>query len=594
MSYRFRKDFIFKYSKPYRLFIALFFLAVLGHSGSLVLFATLLNTLTSVLPRDVVDVTALTDEQKAASLAALMDLVKWGVPAIAGMFVFHGSSIFLRKYVTYRISVDLRRKLTSHILTLPLRFFEGKRSGDLLSRSTNDILKAERAFEIFWGEFVAPLVSLLILIPTLFYLSWKLSLITIVGLPPIVYLVRRASKKILSASEESLKWLGELTEALREIFESIKIIKAFRLEKTSEKRFFDVSQRFFRATMRAAKAFALNAGVMEGLTYFFVLTMIAAGTWLTFKGVLDMSLTTLVPFIFLLSPAYMRIKALSKSHNALQESFAAITRIEEILKAENDIKDAPDAVEIDGVRRGVEFDRVTFAYSEETVLKDVSFTIPAGRMTALVGRSGAGKTTVFNLIARFYDVDEGAVLIDGLDVRKIKHASLMDNLALVTQESILFNDTIYNNILYGRPDATREEVMAAAEAAYVTEFSRTLPGGMDYVIGERGGNLSGGQRQRITLARAMLKNAPLLLLDEATSSLDSESEKAVQDALEKLMKGRTTVVIAHRLSTIRKADKIIVLEAGRVAAVGRHEELVEKSGIYRDLCRLQELGGGDA
>jgi len=579
--------FILRFSKPHLFAVVIFFFSTIFYSGIVATFAWLLNTLVKVLPKSASSISSVVDTQVLEQSYQLLYL---GIPAAIGLFIFHGTNIFIRKYLALRISLDLRKQLCRHTMGLSLRFFDRTSSGDILSRSTNDVLKIEKAFEMFWGEFFHPAICLLIYIPATFYYSWEIALMSLVVVPVIIHLVRKASKKILSASREGLTHLGEMTETLREIIDTIKIIKVFRLEDPSRDKFYSDVSNFFKATLRAISTFAFNSGLMEGITYMMIVVLGFLSCYLTINNIIDLSLSLLVPVFFLLSETYKKIKAFSKSFNAIQESFAGIDRVEEILEEQSEIIDSEDAIEISGITTGVSFENVVFGYSQEPVLKGINFSVESGQTVALVGKSGSGKTTAFNLIARFYDVNSGKITFDGVDVRDIKQNSLLSQIAIVTQEPILFNDTIFNNIRFGRLEATEEEVREAARNANVLDFAMEFPEGMKHNVGERGSNLSGGQRQRVTIARAMLKNPPLLLLDEATSALDSESELAVQKALEVLMKGRTTIVIAHRLSTIRNADKIVVIEQGNVVEIGTHNLLLAAGNTYADLCRMQETG----
>ncbi|GAB4160327.1 MAG: lipid A export permease/ATP-binding protein MsbA [Planctomycetota bacterium] len=582
--------FVLRRSRPYAWAVILFLVAVLLNSGVIVLFSTLLAMLTKAIPQTAEALRSMTQDEIDAAINIAKRLLYIGIPASLGLLVFHGAAFFLRRFLSLKIAIDLREQICRHTLSLPIRYFSKSQTGDLISRFTNDLTKAERSIEIFWGEMIGPLITLLALIPAAFYISWKISALSLIALPAIVLLVRSAARKILSASQESSIQLGSLTEMMREMVDAVRVVKVFQLEGNAFERFHARAKAYYRATLRAIRAAATNAGVMEGLTYLIIVVLSSLGCYFTLKGNLDLSLEKLGALFFLLSEIYKNIKALTKSHNALSESYAGVERIEELLAEPAEEEDPSDAVTIDDIRDAIEFKDVTFAYDDDAVLNSLSFRVEAGKTAALVGRSGAGKTTVFNLLARFYDASKGTVTIDNVDIRKIKRSSYLAKLAYVTQDAVVFNDTIFNNIRYGKLDATEDEVMEAARNAHVLEFAREFPEGMQTVVGERGSKLSGGQRQRLTIARAMLRNAPLLLLDEATSALDSESEQAVQQALGELLKGRTTIAIAHRLSTIRNADIILVLEDGRLVESGSHDELIALDGHYAKLSRMQSTG----
>ena len=380
--------------------------------------------------------------------------------------------------------------------------------------------------------------------------------------------------------------LGELTDAMREMFSGIRTVKAFKMEDEEIVEFKTINSRFFKRMMLTVKAKALNSSTTEFIYSLGLAAIIIVGGYvISSKTISPGSLAgfvTVTAFLILTS-----IKKLAKSYGKLQESLSGASRVFELLDEHPTITDNPDAIELKKINNEIEFKNVNFAYDTIPVLNDINLTVQKGQIIAIVGESGAGKSTLLDLVPRFYDTSNGSIKIDGTDIRLIKRDSLLDQIAIVSQQTFLFNRSFKENILYGRRDASTEEIQDAAKASNIHNFIINLPNGYDTVVGEQGVKLSGGQKQRVTIARAILKNAPILILDEATSSLDSESEKLVQEALDNLMKDKTTFVIAHRLSTIRHADRIIVLKRGCIIETGTHDELIEKEGEYKKQYRIQ-------
>ncbi len=511
------------------------------------------------------------------------------------MFVSNFCLSYFRAKVLWGAVVDIRNTLCDRLLPYSLSFFESKRSGELISNLTNDILVTQRSLTFLFGDLFLQPIQLVIGLAMALCFSWELTLLTLIGAPAIILPMQIFGRKVRKQSRRSLERLADLTDAMTQLFTGIRVVKAFKMESEESEYFHQVNQRFLEKVTRMIRARAAASATTDLVNGLALAAILIAGGVLLKKGIVTFSnfSACLAALAFMVPRP---IKRLTKAYNSLQESLAAMERIVHLMDVDARLPDAPDAIEMDGLNHGIAFKNVTFAYDGgEPVLRHVSFDAPRGSVVAIVGESGSGKTTVLNLIPRFYDPIEGAVEIDGVDVRKIRHASLMDHVGIVTQSPFLFNRSIAENIRYGRRDATVEDIESAARAAHCHDFIvNDLPNGYDTNVGEMGEKLSGGQRQRITIARAILKNPSILILDEATSALDSESERLVQDALNKLMVGRTTFVVAHRLSTISHADKIIVLRKGTIAEEGTHRELLDKGGEYRRLHDMQFRGAGQA
>ena len=485
---------------------------------------------------------------------------------------------------------DIRNELYRRNLYLSLGFFSRQPSGTLMSRLLNDVsMMQEGVANVITGLFRDGFGALFLLGVT-FYLNWKLAIIAFFVLPATIYPAQKIGRRIKNLAKESQGRMGELTSILQESYTGIKVLKAFGLEIREIGRFVDANRDFYRYIRKGIKYEGLSAPIMEVLTSFGIAGVFWAGLYMVSAGTLKPE--DLLSFVASMVLLFNPVKRLSSSYNTLQRCLGAAERVFEIIDEKPEIVDPAHPLELEHSIGDVEFRQVSFRYDDQSewTLNAVSLHARKGEIVALVGPSGGGKTTLVSLIPRFYDTNEGAVLIDGIDIRKLRLQDIMRQIALVDQETILFNDTIANNIRYGKTEASDAEVEAAARAAFAHDFIMEIPDGYQTSIGDRGIRLSGGQRQRLCIARAILKDAPILILDEATSALDTESEQMVQKALNNLMANRTTFVIAHRLSTILNADTIMVLDQGTIVERGSHDQLLEQGGLYKKLYDMQFQG----
>ena len=491
----------------------------------------------------------------------------------------------LMNYIGLRVVADLRSSLYRQIQKQSLSFFTRHPTGILMSRITNDAGTLQGAVSDAVTTMFKDTFTLIGLIFVIFYRDWKLAVIAMLIFPLIIYPIAKFGKKMRSVATRTQITMGALTTLLHETISGTRIVKAFGMEEYENKRFSEENERFFKLNIKAVSINAAASPFMEFLGGIGIAAIILYGGFQVIEG--GATPGTFFSFLTALIMLYEPVKRLTNMNNTIQQGIAGAQRVFSIIDMEPEIGDRPDAVALPKIARSIDIENVSFAYEETPVLKDIHLSIRAGEVVAFVGMSGGGKTTLVNLIPRFYDVAEGRIAIDGQDVRDVTVESLRGQIAMVTQQTILFNDTVRNNIAYGDIQRSEEEIVGAARAAHAHDFIMQLPQGYDTIIGEAGTKLSGGERQRISIARAILKDAPILILDEATSSLDTEAEIEVQKALDNLMAGRTTLIIAHRLSTIRNADRIIVLVNGRIVEEGNHEFLLAKRGEYYKLYCMQ-------
>lgn len=485
---------------------------------------------------------------------------------------------------------DIRTRLYRKILSLPLSFFSEERKGDILARMTSDVGEVNSSVGSSLDMVVKNPIFLIVYIGTLFYMSWQLTLFTLLVVPLMATGIGRVGKSLKKKSlYVQSKWSDGLSQ-IEETLGGLRIIKAFIAEKKMERRYFQVNDEYRNADMKVSIRQSAAHPVSEFLGTCMIVIVLWFGGYLIFTGNSPITAPQFIYYLVILYTLLQPLKELSKAGYTIQKGMASMERINKILLAENTIKEAPDARVIHGLDDKIELRHVSFSYSgQREVLHDINLTVRKGQTIALVGQSGSGKSTLVDLIPRYHDISEGEILIDGTNVKDIQIRSLRGIIGNVNQEAILFNDTVFNNIAFGVEHATQEEVEAAARIANAHEFIMEMEQGYQTPVGDRGCRLSGGQRQRISIARAILKNPPILILDEATSALDTESEKLVQDALERLMKSRTTIAIAHRLSTIRNADEIYVLHEGRIVEHGTHDFLIAAGGYYKRLHDMQVL-----
>ncbi len=527
-------------------------------------------------------------EVQGASMALLllgvflivMTLFKVGFQYLAGFFMTP---------IQFGVLRDLRRDLFKKILTLPLAFFSEERKGDVLSRMTVDVAEIGVSIMSSLDILFKNPIMIVIYIGVMFGISWELTLFVSVLLPISGYIIGKIGKSLKRKSLLGQNQTGDLLTQIEESLGGLRVVKAFNAEKKLEARFGNLNETVRRTFNRINRKYISAHPVSEFLGTVTIVILLWYGGTLILNEDTSISAPTFIYYLIIFYSIIQPAKDISRATFTIQKGLASLERVDVLLKAKNEIEEKNNPIELSSFEKEVSFNNVSFKYTNEWVLKDINLTVAKGQTIALVGQSGSGKSTMVDLIPRFYDVQKGTITIDGVDVKDTSLFELRSLMGNVNQEAILFNDTFFNNISFGVEKATMEEVVSAAKIANAHDFISATENGYNTNIGDRGGKLSGGQRQRISIARAILKNPPILILDEATSALDTESEKFVQEAIEHLMKTRTSIVVAHRLSTIKKADLICVLHEGEIVERGKHDELIKLNGYYKRLCDMQSF-----
>jgi subfamily B ATP-binding cassette protein MsbA len=554
----------------------------------------------TALLKSIIDILSGSPQQTSAGLAASLDVSRYlppgtnALPLIAVLLVLftliRGGSEYLSNVLMWRIGVgavvDLRQRLYDHILIQSSEFFTEHPTNTLTTHIISDADKVQTAVSTLLADLLREGLTFIALFTLVFILNWRLTIAVLLVGPFIYWLTVKFGRRLRNIAHSTQEGTEEVLDLAQETISGNRIVKAFGMERFEQRRFREALLHLARTQVRAARVVYLSSPILELVGVLIAAAFLLYAQRLTATRL--MTIGTFAAYIVAMLQMYDPLRKLSRIQNYFQQSFAATTRIYTLLDSHTEKQDKADAIALPPLGDSVEFCNVSFKYSDSAdwIIRDVNLEVRRGEVVALVGLSGAGKTTLTNLLMRFYDAGEGEIRIDGVNVCDAKLASLRGQIALVTQDVILFNDTIQSNIGYGRPDVAQQQIERAARAAYAHDFIMER-GGYDTIIGERGVKLSGGERQRLAIARALLKDAPILILDEATSALDTQSERLVQQALSNLMQGRTTIVIAHRLTTIHRANKIVVLHRGQVADAGTHAELMSRGGIYRELYELQ-------
>ena len=518
-------------------------------------------------------------------LLMVLPLVIIGAATLKGLFSY--GQAYLMSYVGNRVVTEIRQQLFAQFLRLSLAFHHKHSGGRLVARVINDVNEMANAIPHVIRNLVQQGLTFLALTGVAFYQNWKLATVLILVTPVSTYAIVKIGKRLRKFAARGQESMGDMASALKEAFAGIRIVKAYGAEYVEQQRFARGNTAYLRAVMKSAQLAALSSPLLEVIG----IGGIAFIIWYGGSSVIDgeMKPGEFFSFLAAMFMAFDPVKKLAGANVVIQRAIAAANRVFEMLDEEHEFAQDHGRTELPAISRSLEFQNVSFSYdgSDEPAIEHVHLTVEFGEVVALVGKSGSGKSTLMSLVPRFHDPSEGRILIDGRDIRDVTLTSLRAQIAIVSQETVLFDETVRANIAYGRPEASKEDIIRAAQAAHAWEFIEELPEGLDTLIGENGVSLSGGQRQRLAIARAMLRNPPLLILDEATSALDTESERNVQDALAELMKNRTTLVIAHRLSTVQHADRIIVLDEGRIVEEGVHHELLHRNGVYTRLYQTQ-------